>query len=420
VRRRGMAWLFRVLAAVALAGGLSSFATVALPAGAAASNGSQGVSAKSLTVGVVASLTGPLASEGILINKSFDAAIAAQNAKGGVDGRKITLVTEDDAGTSTQNLSAAQSLVEEHHALVVVELTSFLPDSIQYLYSNKIPVVTPCNNTVPGTEPYTNSFCDTGSWDPNPNDYSTTYGKTLKSLGVKHVGSLGLQISAASQAVASDATESAHAEGLTGGYLNQTVVIGTTDWTPYILAMKAAGVDGYVGPLDAGDNIAFYQAAEAQGLKLKAVMVNAFNESFVQSPSVSEDQGVYGVAEFAPPQLKSAGALAEDAVLRKYAHIDYPAGFDESHGYVTGLLTIEGLQVAGQQPTRSSYISNLRNVTSWTADGLEPEPVDFKTVFGHNMPSMGNGSCIWLLQIQGHSFHPVDTKPICGATIHGS
>ena len=46
-------------------------------------------------------------------------------------------------------------------------------------------------------------------------------------------------------------------------------------------------------------------------------------------------------------------------------------------GWQVANLTIEGLQQAGTNPTRASFISNLRKVSDWTDNGLAAAPVSF-------------------------------------------
>ena len=59
-------------------------------------------------VALMTSLTGVGSSNSVDIPKGFAARIAAQNAAGGVNGRKITYVTEDDQSSPTQAATAAK------------------------------------------------------------------------------------------------------------------------------------------------------------------------------------------------------------------------------------------------------------------------------------------------------------------------
>ena len=86
-------------------------------------------------------------------------------------------------------------------------------------------------------------------------------------------------------------------------------------------------------------------------------------------------------------------------------------------GWEVANLTIEGLQVAGKNPTRASVITNLRKVTSWSDEGLSPAPIDFKD-FG-KAPAT---ECATYVQFVNKKFvpFPKDGKPFCGKLIPGS
>ncbi len=86
-------------------------------------------------------------------------------------------------------------------------------------------------------------------------------------------------------------------------------------------------------------------------------------------------------------------------------------------GWEVANLTIEGLQVAGQNPTRSSFITNLRKVSDWTDNGLSAGPIDFKP-FGQAPTEL----CRYWYRFENKKFVsiPADGKPICGKEVPGS
>lgn len=58
---------------------------------------------------------------------------------------------------------------------------------------------------------------------------------------------------------------------------------------------------------------------------------------------------------------------------------------------------IEGLKLAGRNPTRATFISNLRAVTDYTIGGLSTTPVDFNYLTGNLPPQQ----CANFVQLQG-------------------
>ena len=53
---------------------------------------------------------------------------------------------------------------------------------------------------------------------------------------------------------------------------------------------------------------------------------------------------------------------------------------------------------------------------SYDGNGLLPNPIDYSTIFGHNLPQL----CTWYLQAQPNAFVPVSSQPICGRDIPGT
>nr|MDT0666145.1 ABC transporter substrate-binding protein [Micromonospora sp. DSM 115978] len=85
--------------------------------------------------------TGALAAPFTPARSGFEARIDLANDEGGVLGRTIDVVWEDDAGVPSQNGLVAQGLVEREGVFAVAELTTAASGSAQYLADAGIPVV---------------------------------------------------------------------------------------------------------------------------------------------------------------------------------------------------------------------------------------------------------------------------------------
>ncbi|HSD88310.1 MAG TPA: ABC transporter substrate-binding protein [Kofleriaceae bacterium] len=74
----------------------------------------------SIVIGHFASMSGPQATFGISTDQAIRLAIKERNAKGGVKGRKVELVTIDDAGKQSEAATAVTRLINDHHAVAVL------------------------------------------------------------------------------------------------------------------------------------------------------------------------------------------------------------------------------------------------------------------------------------------------------------
>lgn len=73
-----------------------------------------------IVIGHFASMTGPQATFGISTDQAIRLAIKERNAKGGVKGRQVELVTIDDAGKQSEAATAVTRLINDHHAVAVL------------------------------------------------------------------------------------------------------------------------------------------------------------------------------------------------------------------------------------------------------------------------------------------------------------
>src|SRR3989338_5772106 len=65
-----------------------------------------------IKIGLITPLSGDAASLGEFIKNVTDLAVAEINANGGIDGREITVIAEDDKCNSATAVSAAQELIQ--------------------------------------------------------------------------------------------------------------------------------------------------------------------------------------------------------------------------------------------------------------------------------------------------------------------
>jgi branched-chain amino acid transport system substrate-binding protein len=415
--------IFRLGSGALSLGLIGTIAGVALPdAASAASSSAPGVTKTSILIGDDEAATGASAAEFIQNNTAFLAAIDAQNAQGGVYGRQIKVITEDDQSSPSADLTVVQSLVEAKGVFMIAQSTNQGTGGASYLESNDIPVVQ--FGDLPTVGSFPNYFWAAGGINSNSNVAATTTGLILKKIGATKVGAIGISSAPSSVTAAKETLESAKAAGLKTGYLNTTLPTAVVDWTPYVLGFKSTGTDGVVPAVSSAETLGFLTAAGQQGLHLKALLDTGYDFDLLENPAEEPLlQGYYVLSAFTPSELNTPGTKAEDAALKRYGHVTNPADDYTEAGYATGLLLIRALQAAGPNPTRAGLIKNMRAVTGYTADGLLPVPVNFADALkpAFQPPNtFSYGNCQWVLKVEGKKFIPLSTKPICGKLITGS
>lgn len=92
--------------------------------GSSASGGSGGISDGPIKIGVIVPLSGTLATIGQAELDGVKVAVQVQNAKGGIDGHKIDLLSGDDQGTPATAVSVMQSLAGQGAKFFVAGIDS--------------------------------------------------------------------------------------------------------------------------------------------------------------------------------------------------------------------------------------------------------------------------------------------------------
>jgi branched-chain amino acid transport system substrate-binding protein len=378
-----------------------------------------GVTPKTITIGLESDLTGVASSTFSDTPQGVQARFDLQNAAGGVDGRKLVLVSEDTQSNPTVGSTAAQELVQIKHVFGVIGYSALLFLIAKYFQQQGIPVV---GSGFDGPEwnelPNTNMFSDSGTGNP-ADPATTTAGKFLKAIGVTKLAGIAYGISPSASDEIKAWFKSAAAAGIQNCYENLSVPFGSNDFTATVLQIKAKGCNGVVGALVDTSDVALSTALQQAGYHGKQIYYTGYDQSTLdQAGARQASQGDYYDTNivFSPPDRAVAKMLAS---LRKYDP-SYHGGLPDLGlwgGWEAADLMIKGLEVAGKNPTRPSFITNLRKVTNYTISGLAFTPVNF-TTFGKSAQQ----DCQGFVQLKGDKFVDADPggKPVCGRVIPNS
>jgi branched-chain amino acid transport system substrate-binding protein len=382
-------------------------------AGAAATN-DPGVTDKQITVGYIYSGTGVAGSTSKNGAKGFQARVDRQNAQGGVNGRKIKAIAIDDA-SSGANTTAAQDLVTNRDAFIVVDDSAFAFLTYRYLLAQGVPMIGGGYDGdyygKPGNE---SIFSALGT----PFSGITSDGgvRIMKKLGATKTAAVGYGASASSSASAKSLQQyAAPAFGLDPVYTNASVDFGTSDVGPLVLGMKNAGADAVYLPLVAASNFAIIQGLEQNAVDMKAiVMPTGYGQNLLDQPIAKTlgPQHVFTTA-WAPVELQTKATKQFQSDLKKYSGLTGVPDFGAYTGYVTAELAILGLQNAGATPTRQGFVDGLRKLGSYDQAGLGCGRTDFSTEHYGKFPIDG---CTYAVTVKNDKFvvsnggKPIKTK----------
>jgi branched-chain amino acid transport system substrate-binding protein len=368
-----------------------------------------GITKDEITVGVVTSETGVAASN----NKGvagLKARMDAENAAGGINGRKIKVVAEDDTSGPTPNLTATQKIVQQSSPFVMVNQSAFAFASYRYSVEQKVPTVTGGYDgpqyADEGNEYLLPLSGNLGKGFPT----STAAGLFFKSKGVTKAAGLGYGISpSSSRAAESFAKQGVVAAGLPVGYVNTAIPFGGENVGPIILDMKKQGVDGIYMAMDNNTNFAIASQAVQNDLIPKAMLAaTGYDDSLLENANAvatAEKANMYISTSYVPVEADNNAATKKMvATLKKYG------GFTGSHpsfglfeAYAQAELIIEALKKAPKNPTRQDFVDAARTFDNYTGNGLTCSGVSL-TMASYGKVDTTRESCAYVVKVVDGKF----------------
>jgi branched-chain amino acid transport system substrate-binding protein len=363
------------------------------------SNGA--ASSTTVTLGLLTSLTGPLASEfGQPTVAAAQARIDLANHTNEVPGVKLKLVVQDDQSSPAGALAATQVLVNQDHVFALIDASALFAAAYKYTVQNNVPVLGWADSTEFSDPSNRNLFAYFGS---PANNYPPikNIGLFLQSQGATKVCRMATADVPAATKSADQFASSAKAVGLPVVY-SVDVPSATTDMSAYALAMKNAGCDSAVIILPKGQFTSLFQDVTNLGFRLKATFGPSYDQSVLDKSVVSAEQGLDFLSQYEPYWMNTPAANRARAAMKTYANVDAEApsvGF--YWGWVPTDLAIFGLKLPGASASQSVFTDKLRKVNNYDAGGFIC-PVDFTK--SNYVAATVYSTCVYMSQVVNGKF----------------
>ncbi|NIZ13468.1 ABC transporter substrate-binding protein [Phaeobacter sp. HF9A] len=328
----------------------------------------QGVTDASVTFAQVAAFEGPAAALGTGMRLGITAAFEEANAAGGVHGRMLKLDTMDDGYEPDRSAALVKTVVDENNHIGLIGPVG-TPTS-----SATQPIATEAQ--LPFIGPFTGAGFLRDASHGNIFNVRATYNAETEAWinylvdqqGMKSIAIL-YQDDGFGRVGLSGVNAALEKRGMT------LAAEGT--YTRNTTAVKKALLDIRKAKPDAVVVVGAYKpVAEfiklARKMKMDATFVNI---SFVGSEALAQELGDAGegviVSQVVPfPWDASVPVVAQ--YTKALAAVDAAAkpGFVSLEGYIVGRLAIEGLEAAGKDLTRESYLEALAALTTVDLGGV--------------------------------------------------
>ena len=342
-----------------------------------------GITDNQVVVGAFQDQSGAAAVVGINMRKGMEAYFNWVNAQGGVNGRKIKFIVEDDGFQAARAIAATKKLVEQDKVFALVGTlgTPGVAATIDYIMEKQIPSI------------YQGSGISALAFPPKkyifpvqPNFISegrivATY--VVENLKMKRV------------AVACEQTDIG-TEGLRGVreqlamYKMEPVEVvnfgaADVDFSSQILKLMRAKPDAVIISSTLKPAAGFLKQAKVMGLDAQ-FLTTYVNADPIQMPALAGDACVGLIAPGWVP------VLGNDVDSVRYLEIyqatypkEMPSAFAAA-GFIAGEVFCEGLRRAGKNPTREGLIAAMESLRDW--DGIMAKGISYTPEFRSGKASM--------------------------------
>ncbi|MBX3586101.1 MAG: ABC transporter substrate-binding protein [Ramlibacter sp.] len=320
-----------------------------------------------LLIGQTAGFSGPVAAG---VKETTDGAklyIDSVNAKGGVNGQKIELISLDDKFDPKLAAVNGQKLIEERNVLAMF-LTRGTPHSqalFPLLEKNNIPLIGPSTGAMVMHQPVNRHVFNVRATYQREAEKAITY---LTSIGITRIG-----VVYADDSFGKDGVEGAQ-KGFTAAKLKPATILpadrAKPDYTKIVPELVKADVQSILW-IASGKAVSNGVAAlRAAGSSAQIVTLsNNASSGFIHdlgenSRGVIVTQVYPYERSIAYPMVKEAQELAKSRDMPDIS----PAMLE---GFAAAKVLVEGLRRAGPKPTREKLITALETFRKFDLGGLE-------------------------------------------------
>lgn len=325
-----------------------------------------GVSDTEVRVGQFAAQTGPAAELGKRMQLGMLAHFNAVNAAGGINGRKLTLVSRDDGYEPEKAIAAVKALIDEDKVFALVGSVG-TPTNLA-----AVPAINAAG--IPLIGPFTGAQALREPLNRNLFHVRASYFDETERI-VQHLTTLG--ISKIAVFYQNDSYGKAGLEGviraLTKRNLKPTASVtverNSVDVAASLAAILKAAPEAVI-------QISAYKSCAAliRQAKAKGYGGQFFNVSFVGSKALADELGDVG-AGVTISQVVPFPYIASSPIVREYQQRMTEAGhkdfdFSSMEGFLAAKVFTEGLRRAGKALTRDSLVTALESIREYNMGGF--------------------------------------------------
>jgi branched-chain amino acid transport system substrate-binding protein len=319
-----------------------------------------------LKVGLIQPLSGPIAAAGSYITNGAKIALDRVNAKGGVKGRKLELIIEDNKSDPAETRNAAEKLIVRDKVPVLIGAwgSSMTLAMMPLAAQHGVGILVETSSSVKITDPKTPGSKVVSRISPTSELEAVGVESLLPQLGIKKAGYIAVNTDWGRGAVVAfgDVLKKHGATVDLVEYVGQA----DTDFYSQLTKFKAAGVDSVIITDDAPKAAKMLQQMKELGLNAKVLITggSAWPDSMVQLGGAPAVEGAMFINFYNPYDYAMAGdpeasrAYVEEWKKRGFPWIGVVEGM---RGFDAVNVVAKALETAGDL-TPARVLDAVRHV----------------------------------------------------------
>jgi len=316
-----------------------------------------GVTDKEIRIGMANALTGPASGLGLDLKAGADAFLARANAAGGVNGRRIVLVSKDDGYEPEKSAAATKALIEQDKVFALFGYVG-TPTS-----AAAVPLA--ARASVPYLFPFTGA-----EFLRNPlnkfvfNVRASYFDETelmverlTKDIGAKKIA-LFIQDDAFGEAGKAGVSRALHKRDMKVAE-EARYKRNTLDVDEGLAKIKAAAPEAVIFVGTYASLAAVVKKAKAQGIKARFMTVSFIGTAGFIREAGADGDGVY-ITQVMPSPDSTVPVVKQFLQDMKGG----PVNYSSLEGYVDAAVLVEALKKTGANPTRAGFLSALEGLST--------------------------------------------------------
>jgi branched-chain amino acid transport system substrate-binding protein len=322
-----------------------------------------GVTADTILIGRSAGMTGGLASRMKPATEAIQAYFDSVNAAGGVNGRRIKLITLDDGNDVKRAAENTRRLLEQDKVFTMFANsgTSQSVAAIKITDEKRVPMI--------GTSSGADSI---QVFNPLVFHYKASYGQELRRVAA-HLQTMG--IARAAVVFSPDPTgEEGRAQAEVALKAQGVAVVLATSTKPDDFNKLVAAIGGSAPPQAivltslAGPGAAFFKALSALPQRPQVFTWSIIGVEAIHKEVGEKIRGLVVSQVFPSPQSERSALAVEYRSLMAAAKLG-DGGYPGIEGYVAARILVEGLRRAGRDLTREKLVQALEGMRGYDLGG---------------------------------------------------